>query len=546
MFSPDKPTVKKTGWRVWVGLFLISLLVAVLAACFQPAPGYMDAEYYYSGGLRLAQGYGLTEEILWNYLDNPAGLPHPSHTYWMPLPSLLAAAGMRLLGQINFNGARLFFILLSALLPLLTGFISLKISGHKRHLYLSAGLALFSGFYLIYTSNVETFTPLMVLGSLFLIVSFELFTPRLPWGVRACLMGGLAGFIHLTRADGLLWLAAAGVLLVWRNKNQVGKRLEFFIPKIFANAVLLLAGYFLVTGFWYFRNWQEFHTLLSPGGQQALWLVDYDQTFIYPAGGLTFSSWLASGLGQIILIRLQALSDNLKTALAIQAEIFLLPLILMGVYKSRREPFVYLMGGLWLVILFVMSFIFPFAGSRGGFFHSGSGLQVFFWAIAPIGLDGLIQWGVKKRGWKAYQAFPVFSAGLLVLSAGLTGMLFVQRVIGPDIKTPMWGAEQQVYQTIQQEFKQAGGLKPGDIVMVNNPPGYYAATGQPAVVIPFGGMEALLSAAQRYKVCYLAVDSNNEKSYPELIQSPGNKPGFRYQGMANKVVLYHFDRSDCQ
>ena len=46
----------------------------------------MDAEYYYAGGIRLAEGDGFTENFLWNYLDNPVGLPHPAFTYWMPFP----------------------------------------------------------------------------------------------------------------------------------------------------------------------------------------------------------------------------------------------------------------------------------------------------------------------------------------------------------------------------------------------------------------------------------------------------------------------------
>jgi hypothetical protein len=43
----------------------------------QPVPGYMDAEYYYAGAIRLHEGYGFTQPFLWNYLDEPAGLPHP-------------------------------------------------------------------------------------------------------------------------------------------------------------------------------------------------------------------------------------------------------------------------------------------------------------------------------------------------------------------------------------------------------------------------------------------------------------------------------------
>jgi hypothetical protein len=95
---------------------ILGLLAVCGAAAFQHSPGYMDADYYYMGGTRLAGGYGFTEEILWNYLDDPAGVPHPSHGYWMPLVSLLAAAGMLISGKIEFSSA-LIFILLAACIP---------------------------------------------------------------------------------------------------------------------------------------------------------------------------------------------------------------------------------------------------------------------------------------------------------------------------------------------------------------------------------------------------------------------------------------------
>ena len=54
-------------------LFFIALGVAIIVASLQPAPGYMDADYYFAGGLRLSEGFGFTEEILWNYLDDLHG-----------------------------------------------------------------------------------------------------------------------------------------------------------------------------------------------------------------------------------------------------------------------------------------------------------------------------------------------------------------------------------------------------------------------------------------------------------------------------------------
>ncbi|HET7376641.1 MAG TPA: hypothetical protein VFK30_08035 [Anaerolineae bacterium] len=68
------------SWRKDYGLvFALALIVRVLAALPQAQPNYMDAAYYTVGGQRLAQGFGLNDPYVWDYLDQPASLPHPSH-----------------------------------------------------------------------------------------------------------------------------------------------------------------------------------------------------------------------------------------------------------------------------------------------------------------------------------------------------------------------------------------------------------------------------------------------------------------------------------
>ena len=133
------------------------LAVALFVSAFQHVPGYMDADYYYMTGQRLATGHGFSEMILWNYLDDPAGLPHPSHGYWMPLASLLAAAGLVFSPQSGLTFARSGFILIAALIPPLTASLAFSITS-RRDLSLVAGfLAVFSGYYIQYFSTTDTF-----------------------------------------------------------------------------------------------------------------------------------------------------------------------------------------------------------------------------------------------------------------------------------------------------------------------------------------------------------------------------------------------------
>jgi hypothetical protein len=97
----------------------------------------------------LARGQGFIEHVLWNYLDNPAGLPHPSNLYWMPLPSLLIAPFFILLG-VSYRVAQIPFIVLSSLLPLIAFYVSRKIFQRDDYAWTSALFTLFSGFYTIY------------------------------------------------------------------------------------------------------------------------------------------------------------------------------------------------------------------------------------------------------------------------------------------------------------------------------------------------------------------------------------------------------------
>ncbi len=101
----------------YIFLFFLSLGITSLVAIFQDSPGYMDADYYYAGGVRLAQGFGFSDPFLWNFLDDPQGLPHPSHTYWMPLPSILVMLGMALSGAENFTGGKLLYFNNSGIYP---------------------------------------------------------------------------------------------------------------------------------------------------------------------------------------------------------------------------------------------------------------------------------------------------------------------------------------------------------------------------------------------------------------------------------------------
>ena len=503
----------------------------------------MDAEYYYAGGRVLAEGQGYREPFLWNYLDDPTAIPHAAFTYWMPLPSLLAAAGMVVSGRINFLTARIFFIILTGLIPVLAAYLAWVITNDKNKAVLAGWLVVFPGFYLIYTSLTETFTLYIILGSIFMITAFTDRWSGKQIGLlrsRFFLLGVLSGLMHLTRADGILWLASGVILLAGRwVKVRIKKTRSEDHPQLFPfySLIILLLGYGLVMSPWYLRNILEIGKLFPSGGAHTLWLTNYNQTFIYPASLLNLETWWSAGFMAHFTGWIEAIANNLKTTLAVQGEAILLPLILAGLWKLRKNNLIRFAGLMWAVIFLIMSLVFPFSGGRGGFFHSGSSVQLVFFAVVPSGLDSFIQAGVRWRNWKVESSTRVFSFILVFVCGILTMVLFVTRVMYHDTDQASWNQSDQNYREVEKELV-AWGVKPSSRVIVNNPPGYYLASGREAIVIPDGGVEMLTQVADKFGGEFLILENNHVNALDDLYDHPGDLPGLKFLGSVGNNEIF--------
>ncbi len=498
--------------RDYLLLFLLGLAVSLAVAALQPAPGYMDADYYYAGGLQLAAGRGFTEPFLWNYLDDPAGLPHPSHAYWMPLASILASLIPALFGPVSWFAARIPFYLTAACLPPLTAALAFSLSSRRSLALVSGLLAVFSGFYLPFLVTTDTFGIYMFFGGLFFLI-----VNRQSSIVNSFLLGLLAGLLHLSRTDGLLWLLLAFLAVPFFRKPD-----QSLFSALYS-LLSVLAGYLLIMAPWFARNYAAFGALLAPGGSKMLWLTSYDQLYSYPASQLTFQAWWDSGIGEILAARSWSFGLNFATLFSVQGGIFLLPLILLGIWHLRKDRRVQLAVIAWLLTFLAMTLAFPFAGARGGFFHSGAALQMVWWALAPIGLERVIRWGRERRGWREVHARSVFLGGVAGLAVLFSILVMLLRI-------PKWGQESYAYSQIN-EFLVRQGMSDEDVVVVSNPPGFYLASGNQAIAVPDGTPETILELAQRYSADYLILE---EGSIPAglvpVYENPDAHSGLIYLG----------------
>jgi hypothetical protein len=521
------------SWRHYAVLFVAGLIVPFVVSRFQSLPGYMDADYYFTGGVQLAEGRGFTEPYLWNYLDDPTGLPHPSHTYWMPLASIVSALGMWLTGRSNYAAGRLPFILLSACVPLVTGALAFSVSKQTRLAMTSGFLSIFSLYYAPFMPVPDNYALFMVLGGAFLLL-----VPRREKWIPIAL-GALAGLMTLARSDGLLWLGLAGLAILWKHvPEDDGNKTSFrdWLVQMIPAGLLVIVGYLLTMGFWHVRNLNLFGSLLTPGGGRLLWLQNYNQTFVYPADMLTRQSFLQAGWASALQNRILAFSANFGNAFGAQGGIFLFPFILIGLWQLRHDPRTKITVTGWLLLFGVMTIVFPFAGSRGSFFHAGAAFQPYWWAAAPIGLEVLIAW-VRSRGQFTDRNAPYFLQGMLVLLAVfMTGYLVNFRVISSG-----WAKDDFIYPAVEKSLLDQG-IQPGDVVIVRNPPGYFIASGRPSIALPFGDESTILSVAKKYNARYLVLEKGGTfASIQDLYDEPQSNPSFVYLGEVNEAKLYRIE-----
>ncbi len=483
-----------------VGLTLALRLVSMLPL---QRPGYMDAAYYVDGALRLYEGHGFSEAFIWNYLDDPEAIPHPSHEYWMPLPSVLAYLSLAVFGP-TFRAAQVPFALLSSLLPGIAYLVAYDVSADRRRAWIAGLMTTFSGFYALYWVLPESFAPYAVAGALCL------------WATGRGLQGGRAGWFavaglgagaaHLSRADGLLLpgvvlLVGGGQLL----RDPTGRR------RIATGLMMFTACYLAAMAPWFARNVAAVGRPLSTVGTQTIWLTDYDDLYSY-GKALTPGAYLSWGPGNILRSKLDGLWKNLGQVAFAGWMIYLFPLGLVGAWRLRRR--VELRAAwIYLTTLYLaMSLAFTYPGIRGGMFHSLAALLPTLYAAAVEGLDAAIEWvAQRRRQWRAAEAKRFFRVAAVGLALALSVALYLQRLEGYTGVHP--------YEAVGQWMDMNASATAR--AMVNDPATYYYHTRRSCVAIPNGDLETALAVMRRYDAGYLVLDEQNP-SLRALYEAPAS------------------------
>ena len=541
-------------WRDMLGLLALGLLVRALTAALFDQPGYIDAAYYYDVAKNIATGHGFTEDFILTYLTPASSVVHPSNLYWMPLASLVLVPFFTLFG-VSWRVAEIPNVLLSGTLPLLAYWMGWDFFHSRRYALGGALLTLFAGFYYplydIFSDNFGLYAWTAGLALLFLGQGAQ-GRPR-----RFLLAGFWIGLAHLARADAPLLLVIALIVFAinrWLARSRPEKTPASSSPEMPAQSVAqpraapsalpwyalggLFACYLVVMAPWFARNLIVAGAILPPGGTKTIWLTTYNDFFSY-GKDLSPQSYLAWGLGNILLSKLQALGQNAFAMLAI-LEFAPAPIALLGLWKLRRSllalPF-----QMYLLLLYLgLSLVFTFPSLRGTLLHSFLPLLPFLSLAIILGLDTTIEW--LARRWsgpyaaeRAASRRRVYLAATIVLSGILSLAIIVSNARTWDNTSSLYQQAGKIaaenyssFATIARNDNRQGTERTLPIVMVSDPPDYYFATGQHAISIPDQGVAVLLQAAERYGASYLLLES---------LHSPAQDALWAHTTLAPRLVL---------
>ena len=233
---------RREAWLSAGLVFVVALLVRAWAAAQVPFPIPEDATYYWGVARNLVDGHGLTSNALWSYVTparDPAtgafGLffPRPAFEIWLPLPTLLAAIPMLLLGSTSYAATLAVPVLLGALIPVLAWRIGADLAAERglpperaRTLALGSGLVSAVALPLVLPSALlDSTVPFGVAALAACLLGTRLL--REPRGARIrdprlIGLGVALGVAALSRNEAI-WVALAWAALAWWQR-PVGPR----------------------------------------------------------------------------------------------------------------------------------------------------------------------------------------------------------------------------------------------------------------------------------------------------------------------------------
>jgi len=517
---PSRARAPRTDLVLALLLCALSLLAKLHAN--QPRTGlnHGDVSFYYTVAKNLAEGRGFVIDYVWNFWDDPQGFPAPSNTWWMPLPSLICAAGMRLLGT-GYGVAQGAMIAFTALLPLVAWLLGRELCGGRLVPLLGAALA--STFHLFLDQPCAPLShgPYVVLASLSLALALRAARTGRGWA----LAGGAVALTQLSRSDGLLLLAAVASawLLVARPPR----------PSWWRSGLLAVAGYALVMAPWWAHNLSELGVLQPGGSLRAMYLREYEQWYSLP-GSVTREAWLADGWGPVLKLKSAVAARNLETlaeglvigasdrdkAWASPALVATLALAWAGVAlalvrRATRRPALVLAAHAALEFAFY-TLVFTAVGPesfRTGMYSLYPALLVY----AALALVQALDLALRLARQPPARAARLAGGAAVLLVALLAAGHWARGAEALERKAGSIAELNRFYELFREKLLPR--LGPDPVIMARDVHELHALTGLRCVQIPYEDEPTIRATARRFGVTHLLLLGDPERP---------SRPGLRH------------------
>jgi 4-amino-4-deoxy-L-arabinose transferase-like glycosyltransferase len=521
---------------------LVARIAAALAIDYSP---YTDPAYYAMVAEQLATGHGFSAPVLWSFLEVggqlPADptLPVPSNGHWMPLTSIVAAAGMALVGP-DLRAGQLAIVALGVALVPFTYFVGIDLYQSRRVAVVAAILAVFAGPLLIMYPTVDNFAVFGAAGAAAIWAAIRATRPGRP-AVWLALSGAAVGLATLARVDGLL--LAIAPLIAWLVDRGWGPWAEGGSRRLGIGA-LLVAGLVgvAVMAPWLARNLATFGSAFPSAGGHTLWITSYNEQFSISTDP-SLATYLDWGLVNIIGSKLATWWELFWRTVVLLGGIFGF-FFFAGLWRDRRRadlaPFI----GYWWLMFFVMGAVFTFHAPHGAYYHSAGAWLPFAFpmAVAATGptLTALGRW------WRFLTRPPTHR---FVEVVGLVGAV-VLALVGSAALYQLWDTSHQREVAVAAFLDEAGLT--GDTVMYGDPSSLWHLTGNPGVAAPFDPYPVIEDVVRAYDVRWVIVALREEATTDplglwdggEAVDSEGNQadwladePAFEADGVRVFAVV---------
>jgi len=516
---------RREAWLSTGLVFVVAVVVRAWAAAQVPFPIPEDATYYWGAARNLVDGNGLTSNALWSYvtpardaLTGSFGLffPRPAFEIWLPLPTLLAAVPMVLLGSTSYAATLAVPVLLGAVIPVLAWRIGADLAAERglpperaRTLALGSGLVSAVALPLVLPSALlDSTIPFGVAALAACLLGTRLL--RAPRGARVRdprLAGlGLAlGLAALTRNEAI-WIALAWAALAWwqgpdgrtvRESRAMRARLVL-VPAVVAIAVVAP---------WLVRQAIVFGSPLPGQAITNAWAISGFEIFAWKEPA-TLAGYLAAGPGAWLGDRASGLSHNLVNVLILPG----MPVVavgLAGLPWIARSRSLRLLAASAVATFAITTLVFPVQTTWGTYLHAAAPAHVLLIVSGLACLDAGLAWVGRRRAWTRPVAWlgPLFGGAGALLFLGLGVPSYGGSAAGTEAR----------YTALTERFAALGDpLDPNVPVIANHPIWVAEANRIHALALPDEPVSSVLEIARTFGARYVVLDGTHG-TWPALL-----------------------------